>query len=62
MPTFGMFDSVAEYPHWFVVACSAVAAAVALWVLIKLLKAALWLLFFGVVVFVCLVGVWLFFK
>jgi type VI protein secretion system component VasF len=41
-----MFNSLAQYPHWFVVACAVLAAAV-LWVLLKLLKAALWILFFG---------------
>jgi hypothetical protein len=62
MPTYGMFNSLAEYPHWFVVACAAVAAAAVLWLLLKLLKAAMWILFIGVVVSAGLVAVWLFFK
>jgi hypothetical protein len=57
-----MFNSLAEYPHWFVVACAAVAAAAVLWLLLKLLKAAMWILFIGVVVSAGLVAVWLFFK
>jgi hypothetical protein len=59
MPTCGMFDSLAEYPHWFVVACAAVAAAAVLWLLVRLLKAALWILFTGVVVSVVLAAIWL---
>jgi hypothetical protein len=59
MPTFGMFDSLAEYPHWFVVTCAAVAAAAVLWLLLKLLKVALWLLFVGVVVAAGLTAIWL---
>lgn len=43
-----MLNSLAQYPHWFVVACSAVAAALVVWVLIKLIKAALWLLLFAI--------------
>jgi hypothetical protein len=57
-----MFQSLAEYPHWFVVACAVVAAAVALWLVVKLLKAAMWMLFIGLVVAVGLVAIWLLFK
>jgi hypothetical protein len=57
-----MFESVAEYPHWFVVACAAVAAAAVLWLLVKLLKLALWMLFFGVLVVAGASAVWLFFR
>ena len=59
MPTFGMFESLAEYPHWFVVACAVVAAAAVIWLLLKLLKLALWLFFVGVVVAAALTAVWL---
>lgn len=62
MPTSGMFESLAAYPHWFVVACTAVAAAVVLWLLLKLLKAALWMLFIGVVVSAGLAALWLLFR
>jgi hypothetical protein len=57
-----MFDSLAEYPHWFVVACAAVAALAVLWLLARLLKAALWLLFFGVLIAAVAAAAWLFFK
>ena len=33
MPVSGMFESLSAYPHWFVVACAALVAAVILWVL-----------------------------
>jgi hypothetical protein len=49
-PQWGVFDSLSQYPHWFVVACAVVAASAILWLLIKLLKAALWILFFGVLI------------
>jgi hypothetical protein len=57
-----MFESLAEYPHWFVVACTAVAAGAVLWLVLKLLKAALWILFFGIVVAAGLAALWLFFR
>jgi hypothetical protein len=50
MPSFGMSDSLAGVPHWFVVACAVFVAAVALWVLLKLIKAALWVLFYGIII------------
>jgi hypothetical protein len=45
-----MFESLSAYPHWFVVACAALAAAVVLWVLLKLVKAALWVIFLGLLI------------
>ena len=35
----GMLDSLAGYPHWFVLACAVLAGAVVLWLLFKLLQA-----------------------
>jgi uncharacterized protein (DUF983 family) len=40
-PTF--FDALADYPPWFVVACVTVVAAGLIWMLVKLLKWALWI-------------------
>jgi hypothetical protein len=62
MPLCGMFDSLAEYPHWFVVACAFVAAAVVLWVLMKLMKLAIWAAIFALVVAVAAIAVGLFLK
>ena len=62
MPLFGMFGSLSAYPHWFVVTCAALAAAAVLWVLLKLLKAALWLLFFGLVLIALAAAVSVFFP
>ncbi len=45
-----MFDSLAEYPHGFVVACVALAALGVLWLLAKVLKLALWMFFVGILV------------
>lgn len=61
MPCWGMFDSLAEYPHWFVIACAFVAAGGILWLLIKLLKMALWAFFFALAVaaVIALVGFFL---
>jgi hypothetical protein len=57
-----MFDSLAQYPHWFVTACSVLVVVVVLWVLLKLLKAALWILFFVVLATGVLSAVWYFFR
>jgi hypothetical protein len=62
MPTCGMFDSLAEYPHWFVVTCSLLVSIAVLWVLLKLLKAALWLLLFAVIATGVLSAVWYLFR
>jgi hypothetical protein len=43
-------DSLADYPRWFVVACGTLVAAVLIWVVMKLLKLALWLLIVAVLV------------
>ena len=59
MPTSGMFESLAEYPHWFVVACAALAAGAALWLVLKLLKAAVWILVVGVLLAAGLAAIWL---
>jgi hypothetical protein len=61
-PIWRVLDSLAEYPHWFVVACALIAAAVILWLLVKLLKAALWILFFGVLLVGGASVVWLLFR
>jgi uncharacterized membrane protein YcfT len=54
-----MLNSVAEYPHWFVVASAALAAAFVLWIILKILKVALWLFFVGVLVVAGASAVWL---
>jgi hypothetical protein len=41
--------SLAGYPDWLVAACAGVVAIAALWVVLKLLKLALWLLFYFIV-------------
>jgi len=43
-------DPAAAYPPWFVLACATVAAVTGLWLLVKLLKWALWLLLVGILV------------
>jgi hypothetical protein len=60
MPSFGMSDSLAGYPHWLVVACTVFLAVVALWIVLKLIKAALWILFYGIIVVTVLSLVWYF--
>jgi hypothetical protein len=57
-----MFDSLSQYPHWLVVACSVFAGALVLWLLVKLLKAALYVLFFGVLVAAGASAAWLLFR
>ena len=43
-----MFDSLAHYPHGFVVACVGLAALGAFWLLAKVLKLAMWIFFLGI--------------
>jgi cytochrome c-type biogenesis protein CcmH/NrfG len=43
-----VMESLKDYPEWFVVACVTIVVAVAIWVLVKLLKWALWALLIGV--------------
>jgi len=57
-----VLDSLSQYPHWFVVGCAAVAAAALLWLLLKLLKAAVWILATGVLIVACATAAWLFFR
>ena len=45
-----MLESLNEYPRWFVLGCAFVAAAGILWLLVKLLKLALWMFFFALAV------------
>jgi len=52
-------ESLSHYPHWFVLACAAVAAAVLLWVVLKLVKAVLWIMIFGVLIVGGAAAVWL---
>jgi hypothetical protein len=62
MPTCGMFDSLAEYPRWFVTVCAVLAGAAVLWVLLRLLKAALGLLFFGILIAGAAYAAWYFLR
>jgi hypothetical protein len=56
-----MSDLLAGYPHWLVVACAVVVAVAALWLLLKLIKAALWILFYGIIALAVLWAVLYFF-
>ena len=44
------FVDLSAYPKWLVVLVVTLAAALVIWIMIKLLKWALWLLFFAVLV------------
>lgn len=57
-----LFDSLAGYPPWFVVACVTVVAAVLVWVGAKLLKWSLYLLMALVLIAGLAMTVWLFFN
>jgi len=52
----------ADYPDWLVVAVGTLVASAALWILIKVLRWALWLLVFGVLFCGLAAAVWLFFQ
>jgi len=49
-------------PDWLVVVIATLAAAVGVWLLIKLLKLALWLLFYGVIFVGGIAAIWLLFQ
>jgi hypothetical protein len=57
-----MVDSVSDYPHWLVVACAVLATVVALWLVLKLIKLALWLLLVGLVLASASAVIWLLFR
>jgi presenilin-like A22 family membrane protease len=57
-----MLDSLADYPRWFVVACATIVLAVGLWIGMKLLKIALWVLIAVVLVVGLGAAVWLLIK
>ena len=57
-----MLDSLAEYPRWFVVACGTIVAAILIWIGMKLLKLALWLLLAVVLVVGLGMAAWLLIK
>jgi hypothetical protein len=58
----GVFQSLAQYPHWFVVGCAAVAAVVLLWLALKLVKAVVWILLFAVLIVGGAAAVWMFLR
>jgi len=54
-----VLQSLSQYPHWFVVACAAVAAAALLWLIMKLVKVVLWILLFGVLLVGGVAALWM---
>lgn len=54
-----MLRSLSEYPHGFVVACTVCAGLLVVWMLVKLLKLALWMLFFAFLALLAATAVWL---
>jgi hypothetical protein len=48
--TTSWFADLSAHPKWLVVLVGTLAVALVIWIMIKLLKWALWLLFFGVLV------------
>ena len=54
-----MFRSLSEYPHPFVAVCTVLAAVLVLWVLVKVIKFALWMLLIGILVVAGAATVWL---
>jgi hypothetical protein len=44
------FFDLSSYPQWLVVLVGTLVAALILWILIKVLRVALWLLFFAILI------------
>ena len=57
-----LFESLAGYPEWLVAACLTIVAAVAIWVIAKVLKWSLYLLMILVLVGGVAATVWLVFN
>jgi hypothetical protein len=55
------FD-LSAYPPWLVVAVGTIAAALVVWIVMKLLKWTLWLVFFGVLIGGLAWAAWLFLQ
>jgi hypothetical protein len=62
LPPHTWLDSLASYPHWFVVACLTLVAAAVIWLLAKLLKWGLYLLIALVLVGGLGASIWLLFH
>jgi hypothetical protein len=62
LPPHTWLDSLASYPHWFVVACLTLVVAAVIWVLAKVLKWGLYLLISLVLVGGLGVSIWLLFH
>ncbi len=62
LPPDTLLDSLAGYPRWFVAACVTIVAAVVIWIAAKLLKAALYVLLFLVLIGGIATTVWLLFH
>jgi uncharacterized membrane protein len=60
--TSSFLDTFAGYPQWLQVACLTVVAALAIWIVGKLLKIALWVLLFVVLIGGSIATVWLLFQ
>jgi hypothetical protein len=57
-----MYSSMAEYPQWFVITCSVLVVALGLWIVVKLIKVALWLFVVGVLISAGSYVAWYFFR
>ena len=57
-----VFVDLSAYPRWLVVLVGTLIAALVIWILMKLLKWALWLLFFAVLFCGTFWAMWLLFQ
>ena len=55
------FIDLSGWPRWLVVLLGTLVLALAIWIGMKLLKVALWLLFFAVLISGCFWSMWLLF-
>lgn len=57
-----MLESLADYPRWLVALCVTIVLAALIWIGMKLLKVALWMLLISVLVVGLCVAAWLLFQ
>lgn len=57
-----MLESLGDYPRWLVVVCVTIVLAAVIWIGLKLLKVALWMMLVGVLIVGLSMAAWMVFQ